>query len=148
MTNTAVDTWNFEGELFGRRTKFAVHPDRYVCAPSVVYLEVYSDYPTGLEEEAGVPTDENGLTPWDVVTVNPSNADTLFLLDEEHDVVFSHNTGGEIISLLAESGLVEPERYTQIRTGMAINPVHAMTEKGIEWYDRALEQMDKFQATA
>ena len=85
-----------------------------------------------------------GLEILDILTVNPP-ANPLFLINPDTDIVISHNTtdtafGREMLGLLIAGGIIEDAPYTQVRTGMAINPVFQMTETFRDW---VLDQREK-----
>lgn len=135
--------YEFEGTLNGIASRFLLDVGRYVHAPNVTSLTLLAP----VLDEDNNPTD--GLEILDILTVNPP-ASPLFLLDPDTDIVISHNTvdtafGREMLGLLIDNGVIEAESYTQVRTGMAINPVFSMTETFRDW---VLDQREKNADTA
>ena len=123
--------YEFEGTLNGITSRFLLDVGRYVHAPNVTSLTLLAP----VLDEDNNPTAE--LEILDILTVNPP-ANPLFLLDPDTDIVISHNTtdtafGHEMLGLLIDEGIIEDAPYTQVRTGMAINSVFAMTDTFREW---------------
>lgn len=130
--------YEFEGTLNGITSRFLLDVGRYVHAPNVTSLTLLAP----VLDEDNNPTD--GLEILDILTVNPP-ANPLFLIDPDTDIVISHNTtdtafGREMLGLLIAGGIIEDAPYTQVRTGMAINSVFAMTETFRDW---VLDQREK-----
>mgnify|MGYP006956573132 FL=1 len=135
--------YEFEGTLNGTASRFLLDVGRYVHAPNVTSLTLLAP----VLDEDNNPTAE--LEILDILTVNPP-ATPLFLLDPDTDIVISHNTadsdfGNEMLGLLVTGGIIEDAPYTQVRTGMAINPVFAMTDTFRDW---VLAQREKNADTA
>ena len=130
--------YEFEGTLNGITSRFMLDVGRYVHAPNVTSLTLLAP----VLDEDNNPT--AGLEILDILTVNPP-ANPLFLINPDTDIVISHNTtdtafGREMLGLLIAGGIIEDAPYTQVRTGMAINPVFQMTETFRDW---VLDQREK-----
>lgn len=135
--------YEFEGTLNGVTSRFLLDVGRYAHAPNVTSLALLAP---ALDEDNNPTADLELL---DILTVNPP-ASPLFLLDPDTDIVISHNLvgtvfGRETLGLLIDAGLIEDAPYTQVRTGMVINPVFAMTDTFRDW---VVAQREKAVTTA
>ena len=131
--NTATESqfprFLFTGTAYGLTTTFAAELSYYRFAPQVPALTLYS----AVLDEAGQPTEN--FEYYDTITVNPPASDPLFLLNPDTDIIVSHNIAGtEVETLLVDAGIIEAEPYTQVRTGMAMNYVHAMTDEAAAFF--------------
>lgn len=138
MTNSLRFT--FTAELEGTTGRFAADFTHYVHAPHVMALTLLEDM---------AKADENGeygdaeYDFYDVVTVNPPAGQPLFLLNPDTDLIISHNmVGTPIPEMLAAAGIIHNQPYTQVRTGMALNPVYALTDEMIAWLEEHADSED------
>ena len=128
-TTSQFPRFLFTGTAYGLTSTFAAELSYYRFAPHVPALTLYS----AVLDEAGQPTED--FEYYDTVTVNPPANDPLFLLNPDTDIIVSHNIAGtEVETLLVDAGIIEAEPYTQVRTGMAMNYVHAMTDDAVAFF--------------
>lgn len=127
-TESQFPRFIFNHTNHGVTTTFAAELSYYAHAPHVPALTLYAYSPTITDD--GQHTGQ--FEYYDTVTVNPPAGEPLFLLNPDTDIIVSHNIANtEVEAMLIDAGIIEAEPYTQVRTGMALNYVHAMTDKAI-----------------
>lgn len=65
------------------------------------------------------------------VTTNVPGA---FMLNPDADIIVNHNLSDDLYDALIETGLIEENNYTQVRSGMVMMPIHELTEEGFKWF--------------
>lgn len=116
---SAIDT-GFTFEFLNKPRQARLTASRYLHGGGAyIGVEVW-DGETGVYE------------PWVDFSCNVGDA---FLADPEYDIIVNHKVDGAILTAVIDAGLIEPEPYTQVRSGFVRMPVHAMTDVGRGWFD-------------
>lgn len=123
---SAIDT-DFTFEFLDKPRRARLTARRYLHGGGAyVGVEVWDD-------ETGV------YEPWVDFSCNVSGA---VLRDPVYDIIVNHKVDGSLFDAVAATGLIEPEPYTQVRSGFVRMPVHAMTAVGREWFDAAVARTE------
>lgn len=118
--STQPENWEFDFDHIDTTYHARLVASRYMHGGGAfVGVETWSD-------------EFNAYEPWTDFSCNVEDA---FLMDPEYDIIVNHNASEELTEAVIASGFIEPDNYTQVRSGFVLMPVHEMTDKGREWFD-------------
>lgn len=74
-----------------------------------------------------------------------TNVPGSFLMNPDTDVIVNHNLDKDTVQAVIDSGIIEEDNYTQVRSGFVLMPVHEMTDKAREWFYSRPEVQDFYE---
>ena len=126
-TNSTTADWTFEFDFLGVHYNARLTAGRYLHGGGAyIAVETWDEQ-------------EQEYQRWTDFSCNVAGA---FTADPDYDIIVNHNCDGDLVRAVIDTGLIEPESYTQVRSGYVVMPVHAMTDKARAWFDAQPEVQD------
>lgn len=115
MTTQEPTTWIIEGTFFGKPVTLEAHAQRYTDNGRIAL-------PMFREDEDG----EESL--FSVLTVNVPR-----IALEDTQIIVDPNVTKDTLSMVVDSGLIDPAPVAEVQVGMATAKVYNLTADGAKW---------------
>lgn len=120
-----AEKWNTPFDTFDAHYDAYLVPARYAEGMTPAVRICFIDKDGGYEDL------------WDYLSCNVVDA---FLEDEDRDIIINHNISQEVLDAVIDSGFIESDPYTHVRSGYVTMGVHRMTDEGLKWFNENVEE--------